>query len=303
MLKPAPARRPGTPQFLAERISAGLQDRFIGSQLPLPEHLWRVVFLQAGAVQVLPDRPEDWLEAPAILWHPWSPGHRLRVRAGSDGATLILSEQMLANTLGHKPEAADLRQMLQHPVAARLHTERAVRDDIAQCFRQILREAAGGGPGSATLVEAQCRVIAVLLWRLFRETADAGEQAPSEMRNLQMFRLLLETHFRQRWTVRNYSAAMGMSADRLHDLCRRALGKPPKALIRERLAYEAQLLLSRSGQPIAAIADQLGFVDAPQFSKFIRQEFGQPPAQFRRRMAARRGGADSDAARSFADWP
>ena len=291
------------PPFHAVRISADLQDRHVGGLISIPGRVWRLIHLHSGAAQIQPQEDDSWISGPAVMWLPWSEDMRLRIRAGTSGAMIVMSEQMLANTLGHKPEAADLRQMLQRPVHADLSQEPDIRKDIDQGFAIVLREASAERPGAATLIEAQCRILAVRLWRLFLQSGSETTPVTRERRELQVFRALMETQFRNRWTVRAYADEMGMSPDRLHDLCHRALGRPPSALIRERLAYEAQLLMLRSNQPLGQIAGQLGFVDAPQFSKFFRQEFGEPPGQYRRRNAAERARGEARDARTFSDWP
>ena len=290
------------PQFHASALPTGLRDTHLGGPTGLSGNVWRLVYLSGGAIRLEPSG-SAWLEAPAILWTPWSDGMRLRIRAGGEGTVLTMSEQMLGNTLGHKPEATDMRVMLQNPASARFATRSDTHTDIAQSITVILREAAGGAPGAATLVEAQCRTIAVHLWRAATGAGTDRVPARAYQRELQAFRTLLEHRFRQRWTVRAYAQTMGISTDRLHHLCRRALGRSPRELIRERLAYEAGLMLTRSDLPLGVISGQLGFVDAAQFSKFFRQQFGFPPGAYRRRFRDATRAGEPGFECGFADWP
>lgn len=155
----------------------------------------------------------------------------------------------------------------------------------------------------ASIIEAHARIVTVLIWRhLSSGQADLDSARPNS-RRLQVFRQLLEAHFRDRWTVADYASALGISPDRLHDLCRRALGKPPSLLIRERLIYEAKLLLERSTQSLDQIAAGLGFSDAPHFNKVFRAATGEPPGHYRKRRQDLAVVHEDPVERSYADWP
>ncbi len=66
--------------------------------------------------------------------------------------------------------------------------------------------------------------------------------------------LFLETHFRERWRIVDYARDLGVSHDRLHDICVRMLQRTPLELLHDRLGHEAGLRLARSGQSIEALA-------------------------------------------------
>lgn len=291
------------PQFHAEAIACGLHDRIVGGLVAFPGRSWRAVYLDSGAAVLREGEEEFRLRAPCLAWMPWAARMKLRVLAGSVGSTLLLGETPLANALGHKPEAALMRMFSERRLVLDLAQRTDTRADVAHCFDLIQREGAGGAAGSETVIEAQARVLVVFLWRGV-DPADLGAgaaRAPSWL--LQSFRQLLEAHFRDRWTVARYAAELGISPDRLHDVCRRSLGKPPRQLIQERQAYEARVLLERSSWTIDQIAAALGFRDTPQFSKVFKVGVGVPPGAYRRSVRESRGAEASTAARSYADWP
>ena len=103
-------------------------------------------------------------------------------------------------------------------------------------------------------------------------------------RSVVRFGKLAEIRFRERWGVRDYASELGLSTDRLHDICTRILGKPPLRLIHERTLSESQSLLERSSRTVDQIADVLGFHTASQFSKFFKSIVGVPPGAYQRKL-------------------
>lgn len=297
-----PGGAAGVPQYHAEVIRPGLREQGIGGLVQLPARSWRAVFLESGAL-LLPDDGEiRRLAAPCFVWWRWTPERRIRVGAGSRGATLLLSDTMLANTVGHRPEAADIRLLLDRDFEVDLRGHAETRDGLVASFAQMIAEQGRDQRGSAAIVEAHARIVTVLVWRLMStDEANATAQHRSS-RLLQRFRQLLEAHFRERWLVAEYARALGVTPDRLNDMCKRVLGRTPSDLVQDRLIYEARLLLERSTRTNDEIAAMLGFSDAAQFSKAFKAAVGEPPGRYRRQ--ARIAPADGVAERrSYADWP
>ncbi len=290
-------------QFHSEIIQCGLQDRMIGGLVSFGEASWRIVFVRSGAVQVMLEGGPVTTEAPALIWQPLDQATRMRVKAGSVGAQLQLGEQGVSNAIGRKPEAAELRMMALQPIQLALGDMPQTELDTARAFDVILREGQSMAPGSETIIEAQVRVLLVHLWRHVSQTDQLKATIATSSQILQTFRQLLEVHFRERWGVNDYADALGLSADRLQDVCRRTLAKTPLRLIHERTIYEAQSLLVRSNRTVDQIAHFLGFKSAGQFSKFFRSVMGVPPGEFRKAQQAAQLSEDRATAVSFADWP
>ncbi len=294
---------PLTVPFHAELVQCALQDKELGGLVELHARSWRVILLQSGQVTITRDDGAVTVQGPALLWLPWDRNYRIRAKAGTVGGHLVMGETSLANAIGVKPEAVELRVMAAHPIYFQLEERAVLYRDMINCFDLILREAAGQAPGSATLIEAQVRVMLVMLWRHAVQPDDLRQARGSTSLILQQFRQTLETHFRDRWTVARYAESLNMSADRLHDVCQRSLGKPPLQLIHERLGYEAQVLLERSSMTLEQIGEFLGFNSAAQFSGFFKVLYGQPPGAYRREARYVKEKPGTYAAQSYADWP
>lgn len=80
----------------------------------------------------------------------------------------------------------------------------------------------------------------------------------------------------------NYIAdLMSMHPHYLSDIIKQKTGKTATQIIRERVAYEAQVLLKNTSKSIAEIAYQLKFDDNSNFTKFFKAQLQLTPKEFR----------------------
>ncbi|WP_296424612.1 AraC family transcriptional regulator [Yoonia sp.] len=286
----------------AEHVVCDIRDRFLGGLVRFDRQCWRAVLVVSGRVIArTPDQNDLVIDGPAIAWLPWSAGMRLIGRAGSNCFHLLLTEVTLANAIGHKPESTDLRDLSHRPHIVRLTETDTDFARLIQCFETIVDEITENGPGTEIVVEVQVRMILIRLWRQSLRDTKGPRPARRQHWILPAFRQLIETHFRNRWTVSQYADAMHITPDRLHDICTRALDRAPSVLVQQRLIYEAQLLLERSSKSIDQIAHDLGFKTAAHFSRAFRTATGAPPARYRKSLQ-RQINAPTQS-QSFADWP
>ncbi|MBY4891817.1 AraC family transcriptional regulator [Rhodobacteraceae bacterium N5(2021)] len=259
--------------------------------------------VSSGAITRLEADREETVAAPAIIWGPKDANTRIRAHAGSNGAIMTLGEATLSNAIGHKPEVAALRLMSARDFTLDLSMKSDIEQSLAACFSAILRELDAVETGMDTVIEAQIRILMVSLWRV--GTADvtpAADHRDVDL-TLETFRHLVESHLCDRWPVQRFAQELGMSSDRLHDICTRKLGIPPQRLVLDRLTVEAQALLQRSHLTLDQIADYLGFRSTPQFSAFFKTHTGFPPGAFRKAIRRRDNVAELLQSRTYADWP
>ncbi len=269
---------------------------------------WQIVYVQSGAAEILTADPEgthsaNLLEAPGLLCLPVSAQRQIKLLAGSSGVHLALDEVGMANALGNRPEAVELRVMVRDLVALAL-TGRAAQDlQVQQALNVIGAETRGRAPGRHVVIEAQLRCILIQLWRISYSTSEAHFADGPRTNALWRFRQLVETHFRNRWRVADYADALGTTTDRLHNLATQRLKRTPLQLIHERTQREAKALLTRSNMTLDQIAAYLGFKTSAQFSAFFRQREGRPPGKYRTEYAARHAEPAPEQETSFTDWP
>ena len=118
-------------------------------------------------------------------------------------------------------------------------------------------------------------------WPIF----DAMHHNPTQ-RRFEKFRELIEANFAIWHQIAPYSSALGCTQKSLNRATQASAGQSAKDAIARRIALEAKRLLAHTNRPIYLIAEDLGFDEATNFSKFFRNNTGQSPAEFRAIHAA-----------------
>jgi len=292
-----------SPHLRAERVQGGLRDKILGYASNSSDRQWRGVLLTSGEGQIETGDEVITLRAPCLAWVPWRPGRSLRIRAGGVGCYFSVGDEVLVDVIGNNPESADLRLLVDRRVIADMDGEPQMITDAEHAFDLIVRELHRPRNGSWNMVLAQVRSVLVFLWRLSGIEEMAVQTQGEASRILQRFRQLVEMHFRERWQIGEYADALGISHDRLHDICRRELGKTPIQLVHERVLHEARLRLERSVLTVEQVANTLGFRDVSHFSRFFKAKSGLPPATYRDTVANSARDGTEVAISSYADWP
>lgn len=265
-----------------------------------PATMARVIQLQAGRGTVVHRQGETVLRASDVLWLPAGMAGELRVEAGSTGVLVGFSESLLAAALGEGSDADALRQ-----VSLRLcrvtPPEGRGRDELTRSLLAVETELRDGGGALRPFLCAHLTLLLVGIWRLSsRETLPVVPHGAGGQRLLR-FRHLVEAQYRTHWTVARYARELGLSADGLHDLCLRSLGRTPLSLVHQRVLSEACSLLAGTDVPVGQLALDLGFSGASAFSRFFKRGSGLSPVAWR--TAARRSSGPVARTPSYADWP
>lgn len=286
----------------AERISSGLQPRTIGrADVFASAPAWRAILLDRGHAEILSAQPPLALAAPCFAWIPWSDDCRIRIAAGSAGTHILASHPAVTNAIGHKAESADLWETTRRRSVLDLGGAAGPGGTVSDCVAGILSEAERPGIAAGTVIEAFLRILLILVWRASNPAgADTGSATPA-LRILGRFESLVERHFKDRWTVASYARAIGVSQDRLADICRRHRNTTPKNLVSRRIDAEARLLLRNSTHSIEQIAALLGFPNMANFSRFFRDRSGASPGAFRQRSGE--AGKPRGPEVKLHDWP
>ena len=116
-----------------------------------------------------------------------------------------------------------------------------------------------------------------------RRQAPQSVNAPAWQR-FKRFQELVDERFARWHRVKDYARQLGCTEKSLARAVAASAGTTAKAFIAERIALEAKRLLAHTDQPVATIADHLGFDEPTNFSKFFRREASCTPAAFRQRQ-------------------
>lgn len=243
------------------------------------------------------------MQAPAAGFLPATSGAVVELSAGTEGYVVGASEELMIDAIGHWVESVQLRILAERPAVIGT-LARPEFAEIVALARGFIDELNRPERGSWMALAAYMRLILIFL----RRAGESGKpDAPGQGEVgsiLQRFRLLVDLHFRDHWPVRAYVRELGLPYERLHGLCRRALGRTPGQLVHERMLREACLLLERSASSIQQVAESLGYGDPTYFSHFFKRKTGHSPAGYRRLLRERaRGGRHPDLFSGFSDWP
>jgi AraC family transcriptional regulator, transcriptional activator of pobA len=286
----------------AERIASALQMRTIGHADVPAWPFWRLVHIARGSIQILSSDNFAEHGGPCFAWIPWTRESRLRLAAGTAGAHISISSTPVGNAIGHGPESADLRAVAERQSVMSLQ-DPATERRLASCFDGIFHELEGVAVPSAAVIEALIKILLIETWRSQGAPGSYDAATSPALRLMNRFNVLVESGFRERWTVGQYARRIGISTDRLTDICRRFRGRSPKQLIDARVASEARLLLENSTHSMEQVADLLGFPSAAQFNRFFRNFNGVPPGTYRRLALTRTEGKEPGRQADLYEWP
>lgn len=286
----------------AEKIEPAIRERVWSTSPPISERLWTGALLISGSAQIEDAQETQELTPVSVFLAPVDKERTFRIQAGAEAVVISLPEQIILTSIGRGPDSVDIRRILERPTVSQLVDRNSMAEQAERAFETILAEATSGAPGQATMIEAGLKLVFGTLLRNLPETDLPPLMSDRGSNLLLRFRQMLENRFRDRWSVAQYASGLGISPDRLHDLCTDKLSKSPSALIRDRTIYEAQMLLARSSLSIKEISDRLGFRDPAHFSKYFKTAGGDPPRAFRQNLAQSTPLTKAPNL-NFSDWP
>lgn len=288
----------------ASRLDGDLRARIVGLAESLPGPSWIAILIEDGGRCVFQSQSGDpVVSGPALVWRPWHETYRVVFTPGSIGTYVIVGATALANAIGHMPESRDLRDVADRPVSLALPRSGEAYVAMSHCFSGIHREVHTKGPASRAVVDSYLRIVLVELMRTGATALAGTEQMSPSQRIFNRFSGLVELHYSDRWNVADYAAALGVSRDRLGDICRRVRGIGPKELVDRRVALEARLHLENSANSIQQIAGLLGFQSPAQFNRFFKRTVGSPPGWFRSMQTLTGDNAHTVPFAHHHDWP
>lgn len=287
----------------AENIDCALHDRVFPLLSRRKMRCWHSVYLVSGAGALHAGDDQHEFAATSLVWTPSSENLSFKLKAGGVCTHFTLTSDTLSNAIGHSPESVDLQYLIDRRLSVQLDCSGVSAADCQNAFDLICRETHGPTTGSKMMIEAQIRTILVILWRNIAEPKEYRARHGLPEPVLHQFRNLVETRFRDHWNIAQYAREIGVTPDRLHDICTRKLQKTPSKLVQERIITEAQQMLENTNHSLVQISNALGFRDANYFNRFFRQNLGVPPGAYRQKLSRSFSSDQTEHATSFADWP
>ena len=232
-----------------------------------------------GGAKVRLDDAAFELEAAAALVIPPGVVHSFHFSPGTQGYVLTVAESLL--TGGDPARSALFEPLLSQPQPVDLRSVADVSDRMAALLEQVHEEFRGSGFGRSQMFDWLVRSVLLLVARRVAVTPLNGPaRGRSEL--LARFRVLMEAHFMQHWSVPRYAKALNLTESRLNRLCQALTGKSAFDLVQQRLLLEARRKLFYIAAPVSQLAYELGFSDPAYFCRFFKKQTGLAPSLFRR---------------------
>jgi AraC family transcriptional activator of pobA len=302
--RPNSAVSPGTSSALgAEAIGSHYAARRWALRSNLARPFIHLLCLHAGsAIAVCDDTNALGLSGPQLVWLPAGCAEHLEIAAGAVGHLLHLRSDVWHRYLPSSAEPAYLDLASAGDILA-FTVEPDLAATVGRSIGAIASEiAAPARNGAASIISSELTLCVLRFWRLFADDSNLEAQG-SSTEILSRFRRLVEERYHQQLRVAEYADLLGVTPDRLHSLCRRALERSPSELIQQRIIQEAATRLETSNATVKQIAFALGFKDTAYFNRFFSKHAGEAPGVWRRRVAARGKSGRSRSILTFADWP
>lgn len=267
---------------------------FFGRNMIAHRHdrVFQVHVLTQGEVRLYLDDCFYHLGAPMLFLTPPAVTHAFIISDDAQGHVLSVRQQLIWRLFKSDPSGM-LERTLATPLCAALDlaagAETSGPTQLLHYFALLADEFSHGGLGRALNLVALTRLAFVSMARLpSLVSTEVGKHLRQvDVDIFQKFNQMIETCFRQHWTLAQYADALSLTETRLNDICRRVANLSPKRLVHDRVLQEAKRQLMFSAAPISEIAFDLGFKDVSYFSRFFRQQTATAPGEWRDQARAR----------------
>jgi hypothetical protein len=141
--------------------------------------------------------------------------HR-RLLAGGDGASILVSEDLVWRVVADNPLGSQMRPMLDRTLVAPVDRMGGVMAEIDALFKALARETREPGAGAAAMSGFYLGLVVMHLWRacgLESGTPDAATPT------VQRFRQLVELHYRDNLGVEDFCRMLNVTRAHLHNAC------------------------------------------------------------------------------------
>jgi AraC family transcriptional activator of pobA len=244
-------------------------------------NLFQILVVERGGGEMRFEASIRPFAAPCAIIVAPNAAHGFRFHANvTQGYVMSFSEDV-ASMLGQRSGDAvtRLKALAAEPIVA---LNPACESRLATLCEDLHQEMLLARDGHRLAMRALLALIAIEAGRQSASRARSGAVtlAPVDS-TVDTLQRLVEDNFRKQRQIGFYASALAMTADRLNDHVKRAVGVTAGHLIRQRVLTEAKRELVFTGRPIHEIAYELGFADPSHFARFFRKQTGMSPQDFR----------------------
>lgn len=131
------------------------------------------------------------------------------------------------------------------------------------------------------MLQMMLKRILILCTRIYKSETNYKKIETKQVDIVRDFNFLVEQHFKEKHTVKEYAALLNKSPKTLSNLFGKLNSKTPLQMIQQRIMLEVRRLLKYSDNTVSEIGYEVGFPDVQSFSRFFKKHEGVSPTEFR----------------------
>lgn len=260
---------------------------FFGRSMPVHRHpqYWQIHFVETNQVHFHIDDRHYLVEGPCCFVTPAAVPHSFLFTEAAVGHVITIHQSLIwqlvnENTL-HNVQLGGSSGFCITSDKLTLQQQKDWQL-LIQTLDHIKSEWELNAAGKLIIINSLINVLMVVLFRLSPQNNQGAILDDDDFTLYRKFSDMVEECYTQHWKLERYTQKLGVSENRLNQICQRICKKPPKKLINERLLQEARRLLVHTGSSCNEISYNLGFTDPTYFSRFFKKQTGQTGQQYRK---------------------
>lgn len=264
---------------LARMRERGGLHEFIGTQRLGFDLMARIV---RGTASHVVDFTEHRLGSGDMLWVGAGRVQQWGRIQDIDGPVVLFAPHAITERTRVLLERADASARSYWPGAGRADAPTAPAWDLLEQTGSMSAQVDSSDASRALSEAATAAALDALLLVLAATAPATGAPTDGPQHEVfRWFRAEIESRFTTMHKVAEYADRLGYSPRTLNRLAKSHTGLSAKQLIDERIVLEAKRLLTHEPEPVARVAQRLGFDDPSNFSAYFQHRTGQTPGAFR----------------------
>jgi len=237
---------------------------------------FEIFILNAGTAQLEVETTKLHVHAPAICMLPQGAVHAWGALQDATGYILRVSKDAIEQRSRQGGELGIPLDPRVIPLPAR------TAQRLSQVADWLAEESNSSQLLPGSVVRAQLHLFFAEVNRLVQPSKHVDGVQP-DLALVARFRQLVDAHFSEDWSAKDYAKAMRIGQARLRRVVKECLGYSPSQILRDRVITEAIKLTTYTSDSFKRISDDLGFPTQAYFTRVFRNATGLTPTEFRRK--------------------
>jgi AraC family transcriptional regulator, transcriptional activator of pobA len=243
--------------------------------------LFQIMLITEGQADAVLDNESKQLKAPCLILIPAGTVHGFHFAPSTQGRIISVA----LGFLEHNSRAIDqefILEIVNQSIVLPYEPSTRQFETVNNLINQILTEFRYPQLGRAIIFDALLRTLLIHVLRhesikRIKETSHTHQRTI-----LNRYRTLIDTHYKQRWTVDAYAAEMCITDSKLNRICKSFTQKSAFEVMQDRILLEAQRYLIYTNASLDEIAYDLGLNDSAYFCRYFKKRTGMTPKEFRK---------------------